>query len=79
MNLHFVTLNLTSTYRKLNLPLTSDIYFELLPLEMQKRLEQTEATTRGILLKMVFLEIPQNSQENTCTRVSFLQADLQLY
>ena len=49
MNLHFVTLNLTSTYRKLNLPLTSDIYFELLPLEMQKRLEQTEATTRGIL------------------------------
>ena len=28
--------------------------------------------TGGVLLKKVFLEISQNSQENTCARVSFL-------
>ena len=42
INLHFVTLNQISTYRKLNLPLTSSIYFFFLPLEMQKRLKQTK-------------------------------------
>ena len=31
----------------------------------------TEAFTRGVLWKKVFLEISQNSQENTCARVSF--------
>ena len=31
-----------------------------------------EAATGGVLLKKVFLEILQNSQENTCARVSFL-------
>ena len=31
-----------------------------------------EAATRGVLWKKVFLEISQNSQENTCGRVSFL-------
>ena len=30
------------------------------------------ATTRGVLWKKVLLEISQNSQENTCARVSFL-------
>ena len=30
-----------------------------------------EAATRGVLQEKVFLEILQNSQENTCTRVSF--------
>ena len=34
--------------------------------------KNTEATTRGVLWKMVFLEIFQSSQENTCTRVCFL-------
>ena len=43
INLHFVTSNQISTYRKLNLPLTSSIYFVFLPLEMQKRLELTKA------------------------------------
>ena len=42
----------------------------------------TEAATGGVLWKMLFLEISQNSQENTCARDSFLielQAlDLQL-
>ena len=32
----------------------------------------SEAATRGVLCKKVFLEISQNSQENTCARVSFL-------
>ena len=45
--------------------------------------DDAEAATRGILREMVFLEISQNSQENTCPRVSFLiklQASwLQLY
>ena len=35
-------------------------------------LKYSEATTRGVLLKKVFLVISQNSQENTCVRVSFL-------
>ena len=29
-----------------------------------------ETATRGVLCKMVFLETSQNSQENTCARVS---------
>ena len=39
-----------------------------------KYMEQVcpEAATRGVLQKKVFLEISQNSQENTCVRVSFL-------
>ena len=32
----------------------------------------TEAATRGVLWNKVFLEISQNSQENTCARVPFL-------
>ena len=31
----------------------------------------SEAATRGVLRKKVFLEISQNSQENTCARVFF--------
>ena len=42
IKLHFVTLNQMSTYRKLNLLLTSSIYLVLLPLEMQRRLKQTK-------------------------------------
>ena len=33
--------------------------------------KDAEAATRGVLWKKVFLEISQNSQENTCARVSF--------
>ena len=33
---------------------------------------KTEAATRGVLSKKVFLKISQNSQENTCATVSFL-------
>ena len=31
-----------------------------------------EAATRGVLGKKVLFEIPQNLQENTCARASFL-------
>ena len=37
-----------------------------------KELTPTEAATGGVLLKKLFLKISQNSQENTCARVSFL-------
>ena len=36
------------------------------------KLEKSEAVVLGCSLKTVFLEIWQNSQENTCLRVSFL-------
>ena len=36
------------------------------------RFQGTEAVTGGVLWKKLFLEISQNSQENTCARVSFL-------
>ena len=32
----------------------------------------SEAATRGALLEKVLLEISQNSQDNTCGKVSFL-------
>ena len=35
-------------------------------------LKRTEAVARRCSVKKVFLEISQNSQENTCARVSFL-------
>ena len=38
----FVTSNQISTFRKLNLPLSSSIYFVFLPVGMQKRLKQTK-------------------------------------
>ena len=38
----------------------------LLPLKVK------ETATTGVLQKKVFLEISQNSQKNTCARVSFL-------
>ena len=39
---------------------------------MLKYLQFLEAATRCVLKEKVFLEISQNSQENTCARVSFL-------
>ena len=37
-----------------------------------ERYTVTEAATGGVSIKKVLLEILQNSQENTCVRVSFL-------
>ena len=34
-------------------------------------IQPVEASTRGVLWKKVFLEVSQNSQVNTCARVSF--------
>ena len=34
-------------------------------------MDKTEATTRGILWKKVFLKISQNSQENACVSLFF--------
>ena len=39
---------------------------------IRKFIVKPEAATRGVLCKTLFLEISQNSQENTCARVSFL-------
>ena len=36
-------------------------------------LPHTEAVVQRCSVKKVFLEIPRNSQENTCARVSFLK------
>ena len=45
--------------------------------------KQTEAVVQRCSVEKVFLEISQNSQENTCTRVSFFNKvvglSLQLY
>ena len=35
-------------------------------------MQTSEAASRGVLYKKVFLEISQNSQGNTCAKVSFL-------
>ena len=49
------------------------IVLALLPLIiLMSKNEVTETATGGVLQEKVFLEISQNSQENTCARVSFL-------
>ena len=48
-------------------PSSWTLYLSHRPTFLYKMLAQTEAATGGFL----FLEISQNSQENTCTRVSF--------
>ena len=51
--------------------------------EISGHVQNTEAVVRRCSVKKTFLEISQNSYENTCARASFsikLQAsDLQLY
>ena len=39
---------------------------------LDNKLKEAEAVTQRCSVKKVFLEISQNSQENTCIRVSFL-------
>ena len=59
INLHFVTSNQLSTDRKLNLPLTSSVYFVFFPLEIQKRLKQIKVyqvyRCSGIVLNVMLL------------------------
>ena len=63
-------------FRKLNLFIKSVLagfQVKSFPLNtFQGLLECTEAVVRRCFVKKVFLKIPQNSQESTCTRVSFL-------
>ena len=47
-----------------------NLYFHISLFCLKKVL--SEAVAQGCSLKKVFLEISQNSQENTCARVSFL-------
>ena len=64
-----------------NLSKTSDIWIYMYNFKEVVKVE-SEAVTRRCSLKQVFLEIYQNSQENTCSRVSFLTKlalSLQLY
>ena len=49
------------------------LIFQLTAIEKRMENFQTqEAVTRRCSVKKMFLEISQNSQENTCARVSFL-------
>ena len=41
-------------------------------LTVENQLQISEAATEDALQKKVFLKLSQNSQENTCARVSFL-------
>ena len=46
---------------------TLSIYSDLIDKHFKEKF--TEAATRRVLLKKVFLKISKNSQENTCARV----------
>ena len=70
INLHFITLNQVSTYRKLNFPLTSSIYFVFLLFEMQKRLKQT-TVYQTFFLTLLKRNDPQSFKGGSCN--SFLQ------
>ena len=45
---------------------------KLYPFTLFTRLPVTEGATGGVLQEKLFLEISQNSQEETCARVSLL-------
>ena len=70
INLHFVTSNQLSTSRKLNLPLTSIVYFVFFPLEMQKRIEQTKVY--HAFSHFVWKNYPQTFKSGSCKN-AFLQ------
>ena len=71
INLHSVTSNQISTSRKLNLSLTSQIYFVLLPLEMQQKTRTDKSILRVFLLCLKRNE-PQTFKSGSCKN-HFLQ------
>ena len=71
INLHFVTSNQISAYRKLNLPLTSSIYLAFLNPERQRKLKQTKVYHAFFLLCRK-RNNPQTFQNDTCKN-PFLQ------
>ena len=64
-NLYFVTSNQISTYRKLNLPLTSSIYFVFLPPEIQKKTRTNQSIPRVFLLCLK-RNVPQTFKGGGC-------------
>ena len=44
----------------------------MVSIKEQRIIGTPEAVAQGCPIKKVFLEVSQNSQENTCARVSFL-------
>ena len=50
----------------------TDFIFEVLDVLDVGCMRKSEAVAQRCSVKKVFLEISQNSQENTCARVSFL-------
>ena len=65
-NLHFVTSNQITTYRKLDLPLTSSIYFVFLPLAMQKKKIQTDQSVAHVFLLSLKRNDPQTFKSGSC-------------
>ena len=67
----------------MNLDLLINIVPNIVEFIFNETRPNLEAATRVVLQENVFLEISQNSQENTCARVSFLiklqASGLQLY
>ena len=71
INLLSVTSNQISIYRKLNLSLTSSIYFIFLPLEMQKKTRTDQSIPRVFLLCLKRND-PQTFKSDSCKN-PFLQ------
>ena len=65
INLHFVTSNQISTYRKLKLSLTGSIYFVFLPLEMLKKTRTDQSISRVFLLYLKRID-PQTFKSTSC-------------
>ena len=66
INLHSITSNQISTYRKLNLPLTSSINFIFLTLEMQKK-TQPDHSIPHIFLLCLKRNGPQAFKSGSCS------------
>ena len=82
-NIYFynIVMKVTQICWKFNIFMTLSQPFNMI-LGTHSITPKTEAAVQKCSVKKVFLEISQNSQENTCARVSFLiklQACVQLY
>ena len=71
INLHSVTSNQISTYRKLNLLLTSSIYFVFLSLEMQKKTQTDQVS--DTFAYFVWKETTYKPLKVAAAKNSFLQ------
>ena len=55
------------------------MYFNVQLIYLLSEADTPEVVVRRCSVKKVFLEILQNSQENTCARVSFFYDGVQLF